>query len=627
MVIRLVFTAFLGTTLCLLLLSSIIDADEANLNCLSSIKSQLGDPNGYLSGWIIRNDTPGYICKFNGVTCWHDDENRVLSIKLSGYGLVGEFPLGIKNCSDLTGLELSRNNFSGPLPTNIASLIPSVTTLDLSDNSFSGEIPVGIANITFLNELMLNGNQFTGTLPPQLGQLGRLKKLSVANNRLSGPIPTFNETVLKVGASDFAGNAGLCGKPLDQCKGPASSRAKVIVIAAVGGLVAAALVVGVVLFFYFRRLAAIRKKLQDDPEDNRWARILKEQKGVKVFMFKKSVSKMKLSDLMKATEEFKKDNMIGKGRTGTMYKGVLEDGTPLMVKRLQDSQHSEKELDSEMKTLGSVKHRNLVPLLGYCIAKKERLLIYEYMPNGYLYDQLHPGGGDEESSFKPMDWPTRLKIALGAAKGLAWLHHSCNPRIIHRNISSKCILLNADFEAKISDFGLARLMNPIDTHLSTFVNGEFGDFGYVAPEYSRTMVATPKGDVYSFGVVLLELVTGQKATSVTTTLGSEEAEEEEDNSFKGNLVEWVTKLSSESKLQEAIDRSLLGKGVNDEIFKVLKVACNCVLPEVAKQRPTMFEVYQFLRAIGESYNFTTEDDILVPSESGEADFVEELIVR
>ncbi|KAF8105656.1 hypothetical protein N665_0157s0221 [Sinapis alba] len=620
MVVRLVFTIFLGNCLSLLLLSSFTDANEANVNCLRSIKSQLRDPEEYLTSWVFGNETAGYICKFAGVSCWHDDENRVLSIKLSGFGLRGEFPVGIKNCTDLTSLDLSRNNFSGPLPTNIDSLIPSVTILDLSDNSFSGEIPVGISNITYLNTLSLQGNQFTGTLPPQLGQLGRLAKLSVADNRLSGPIPTFNETTLKVGVSDFANNAGLCGKPLDPCEGDNSSRVKVVVIAAVGGLVVAALVVGVVLFFYFRRLALVRKKLKDDPEENRWARILKEQKGVKVFMFKKSVSKMKLSDLMKATEEFKKDNIIGKGRTGTMYKGMLEDGTPLMVKRLQDSQHSEKELDSEMKTLGSVKHRNLVPLLGYCIAKKERLLMYEYMPNGYLYDQLH--SKDEEESFKPMDWPTRLKIAIGAAKGLAWLHHSCNPRIIHRNISSKCILLTADFEPKISDFGLARLMNPIDTHLSTFVNGEFGDFGYVAPEYSRTMVATPKGDVYSFGVVLLELVTGQKATSVT--LGSEEAEEE---SFKGNLVEWVTKLSSESKLQEAIDRSLLGKGVNDEMFKVLKVACNCVLPEVAKQRPTMFEVYQFLRAIGESYNFTTEDDILVPSESGEADFIEELIVR
>ncbi|CAH2044794.1 unnamed protein product [Thlaspi arvense] len=618
MVSRLVFAIFLGNCLWLLLLSSSIDANEANVNCLKSIKAQVKDPNNYLSSWVFGNNTAGYICKFSGVTCWHDDENRVLSINLNGLGLTGEFPHGIKECSDLTGLELSRNNFSGPLPANISSLIQSVTILDLSDNRFSGEIPVMISNITFLNTLLLQRNQFTGRLPPELVLLGRLSKFSVASNRLVGPIPAFNKTTLKPKANDFANNLGLCGEPLDPCKSPTGSRGKVVVIAAVGGLTVAALVVGVVLFFYFRRMAVVRKK-KDDPEQNRWAKSLKGQKGVKVFMFKKSVSKMKLRDLMKATEEFKKDNIIGKGRTGTMYKGVLEDGTPLMIKRLQDSQRSEKELDSEMKTLGSVKHRNLVPLLGYCIAKKERLLIYEYMPNGYLYDQLHPA--DEESS-KPMDWPSRLKIAIGAAKGLAWLHHSCNPRIIHRNISSKSILLTAEFEPKISDFGLARLMNPIDTHLSTFVNGEFGDFGYVAPEYSRTMVATPKGDVYSFGVVLLELVTGQKATGVTR--GSEEAEEE---IFKGNLVEWITKLSSESKLQEAIDRSLIGKGVEDEIFKVLKVACNCVLPEVAKQRPTMFEVYQLLRAIGESYNFTTDDDILVPSESGEADFIEELIVR
>ncbi|CAH8362111.1 unnamed protein product [Eruca vesicaria subsp. sativa] len=598
MVSRLVFAVFLGNCLCVLLLSSFTDANEANVNCLKTIYNQVKDPNGYLTSWVFGNKTAGYICKFTGVTCWHDDENRdpngyltswvfgnktagyickftgvtcwhddenrVLSIKLGGLGLTGEFPVGIKNCTDLTALDLSRNNFSGPLPSNITYFIPLVTTLDLSYNQFSGPIPPSISNITFLNSLFLQNNRFTGTLPAELVLLGRLTKFSVAGNSLTGPIPKFNVTMLKIGMGDVADNQGLCGTPLDPCKGPANPRVKIVVIAAVGGLSVAALVVGVVLFFYFRRLAVVRKKLRDDPEENRWARILKGQKGVKVFMFKKSVSKMKLSDLMKATEEFKKDNIIGKGRTGTMYKGVLEDGTPLM---------------------------------------------------------LHPSDVDE--SFKPMDWPTRLKIAIGAAKGLAWLHHSCNPRIIHRNISSKCILLNADFEPKISDFGLARLMNPIDTHLSTFVNGEFGDFGYVAPEYSRTMVATPKGDVYSFGVVLLELVTGQRATSVTR--GCEEEDREE--SFKGNLVEWITKLSSESKLQEAIDRCLVGNGVDDEIFKVLKVACNCVLPEVAKQRPTMFEVYQFLRAIGESYNFTTEDDILVQSESGEGDFIEEMIVR
>lgn len=319
---------------------------------------------------------------------------------------------------------------------------------------------------------------------------------------------------------------------------------------------------------------------------------------------------MKLSDLMKATNNFSNTNIIGSGRTGTVYRATLEDGTTYMVKRLQESQHSEKEFMSEMATLGSVKHRNLVPLLGFCIAKKERLLVYKYMANGNLHDQLHPAAGE-----CTLDWPLRLKIAIRAAKGLAWLHHSCNPRIIHRNISSKCILLDAEFEPKISDFGLARLMNPVDTHLSTFVNGEFGDLGYVAPEYARTLVATPKGDIYSFGTVLLELVTGERATNVAKA----------PESFKGNLVEWITELSSNSQLQDAIDESLVGKGNDNELFQFLKVACNCVLP-TAKERPTMFEVYQLLRAVGSNYNFTTEDEILVIEDIGDTSNLEELIV-
>jgi serine/threonine protein kinase len=328
-------------------------------------------------------------------------------------------------------------------------------------------------------------------------------------------------------------------------------------------------------------------------------------------MFEKSVPKMKFNDLMKATDNFNKDNIIGSGRTGTMYKAVLDDGTVFMVKRLQESQHSEKEFLSEMATLGSVKSRNLVPLLGFCVAKKERILVYTNMPNGTLHDQLHlVANGD-----KVMEWPLRLKIGIGAARGLAWLHHTCNPRIIHRNISSKCILLDADFEPKISDFGLARLMNPIDTHLSTFVNGEFGDLGYVAPEYARTLVATPKGDVFSFGTVLLELVTGERPTNVSKA----------PENFKGNLVEWITQLSSNSELRDAIDKSLVGTGVDGELFQFLKIARNCVVSN-PKERPTMFEVYQLLRAIGERYNFTIEDEILIPSDAGDADYLEELIV-
>ncbi|XP_022771588.1 probably inactive leucine-rich repeat receptor-like protein kinase At5g48380 [Durio zibethinus] len=604
-----VFAVLVSVFLWLLLGRSLSYASLDDINCLKSIKDSLKDPFNYLSSsWDFNNNTEGFICRFMGVDCWHPDENRVLNIKLSDMELKGEFPAGIIKCKSLTGLDLSSNKLYGSIPSNISELLPFVTSLDLSSNNFSGDIPKGLANCSFLNILKLDHNKLTGQIPAELGLLSRMKTFSIANNLLRGPIPIFR---FSLSADSFANNPGLCGKPLDPCQST-SKGGKTVVIAgaAAGGVTVAAIGVGIGMLVYFRKVSVKRKK-DDDPEGNKWAKSLKGAKVIKVSVFEKSVSKMRLNDLLKATNSFSKNNIIGSGRTGTMYKGVLEDGTSLMIKRLQDSQHSDKEFSYEMATLGSVKHRNLVPLLGFCVAKKERLLVYKYMANGSLNDNLHL----VDDAKKPMEWSLRLKISIGAARGFAWLHHNCNPCIIHRNVSSRCILLDADFEPKISDFGLARLMNPIDTHLSTFVNGEFGDLGYVAPEYTRTLVATPKGDVYSFGIVLLELVTGERPTYVAKA----------PESFKGNLVEWITQLSNDGKLHDAIDTSLVGKGVDNELFQFLKVACNCVLPP-AKERPTMFEVYQLLRAIGERYHFITEDEILMPSDTGDTDYLEELIV-
>ncbi|XVE72646.1 hypothetical protein DITRI_Ditri11bG0054700 [Diplodiscus trichospermus] len=605
-----VFAVLVSVVLWLLLCCGLGHASQQDIDCLKRIKGSLEDPFNYLnSSWNFNNNTEGFICRFTGVDCWHPDENKVLNIRLSDMGLKGEFPPGIQLCSSLTGLDLSSNKLYGSIPSNISKLIPFVTNLDLSSNNFSGVIPTNLSNCSFLNILKLDHNKLTGQIPAELGLLGRMKTFSVANNLLTGQIPNL---LAKFSADSFENNQELCGKPLDSCPSTAkSANTGVIAGAAVGGVTVAAIGVGIGLFFYFRRVSVMRKK-DDDPEGNKWAKSLKGAKGIKVSMFEKSVSKMRLSDLLKSTNNFSKNNIIGSGRTGTMYKGVLEDGTTLMIKRLQDSRHSDKEFSSEMATLGSVKHRNLVPLLGFCVAKKERLLVYRYMTLGTLNDNLHL----VDDAKKAMEWSLRLKIGIGAARGFAWLHHNCNPRIIHRNISSKCILLDADFEPKISDFGLARLMNPIDTHLSTFVNGEFGDLGYVAPEYTRTLVATPKGDVYSFGIVLLELVTGERPTHVAKA----------PESFKGNLVEWITQLSNDGKLHEAIDASLVGKGVDNELFQFLKVACNCVLPP-AKERPTMFEVYQLLRAIGERYNFTAEDEILMPSATGDTDYIELIVAQ
>lgn len=592
----------------LLLLSSRNYSSELDIECLKSIKQTLKDPGGTLTdSWNFQNASKGFICHFTGVECWNPDENRVLNLRLSNMGLEGEFPSGLANCTSVTGVDFSYNNLTGYLPADISKKIPFVTNLDLSFNIFTSEIPVDISNCIFLNSINLQHNRLNGSIPWKMTILSRLISLNVADNQLSGVIPAFN---FSMQASSFAGNPGLCGPPLAACQGPAKKdKTSVMIGSAIAGIIVTLLIVGVVI--YFCLIKATAKKKEKEMVDNLWAKHLKGIKGTKVSVFEKSIWKMKLSGLMAATNDFSKENIIGTGRTGTMYRATLPDGSRLAIKRLQDSQHSEAQFIAEMNTLGSVRHGNLVPLLGFCIAKKERLLVYKHMPNGNLYDLLHPTDAEARHA---LDWPLRLKISIGAAKGLAWLHHSCNPRILHRNISSKCILLDHDYEPKISDFGLARLMNPIDTHLSTFVNGEFGDLGYVAPEYGRTLTATTKGDVFSYGVVLFELVTGERPTNVSIA----------PDGFKGSLVDWISYLSKSSLLQDAIDKSLIGKGYDSELLQVVKVACSCVL-SAPKERPSMFEVYQLLRAIGERYHFTDDDDLplLLPSTDGDLD---ELIV-
>ncbi|KAK1576737.1 hypothetical protein Q3G72_016104 [Acer saccharum] len=256
-----------------------------DIACLKSVKNSLKDPYGYLnSSWNFNNDTEGFICKFTGVECWNRDENKVMNLRLSDMGLEGKFPAGLANCSSMTGLDLSRNKLFGTIPDNISHIVGFLTTIDLSSNNFLGNIPRNLANITYLNSLKLDHNQLTGQIPAELVQLGRLKVFSASNNYLSGPIPMFVNVTLSV-----ENNQGLCGRPLSPCQ--ANSKAPhtgVIVGAVVSGMTCAAIVVGIAFDF-------------------------------QVSMFEESMTKMRLSDLMKATDAFSKNNIIGSGRTGTMF--------------------------------------------------------------------------------------------------------------------------------------------------------------------------------------------------------------------------------------------------------------------------------------------------------------------
>nr|TKW13969.1 hypothetical protein SEVIR_5G135900v2 [Setaria viridis] len=288
----------------------------------------------------------------------------------------------------------------------------------------------------------------------------------------------------------------------------------------------------------------------------------------------------KFAEIDKATNGFDDSKVLGEGGFGCVYQGTLEDGTTVAVKVLKryDGQ-GEREFLAEVEMLGRLHHRNLVKLLGICVEENARCLIYELIPNGSVESHLH--GVDRETA--PLDWNSRMKIALGAARALAYLHEDSSPCVIHRDFKSSNILLEHDFTPKVSDFGLARTARGEgNQHISTRV---MGTFGYVAPEYAMTGHLLVKSDVYSYGVVLLELLTGRKPVDMSQPAGQE------------NLVAWARPLlTNVLSLRQAVD-PLLGPNVPlDNVAKAAAIASMCVQPEVA-HRPSMGEVVQALKLV------------------------------
>ncbi|KAL1538186.1 receptor-like serine/threonine-protein kinase ALE2 isoform X2 [Salvia divinorum] len=285
-------------------------------------------------------------------------------------------------------------------------------------------------------------------------------------------------------------------------------------------------------------------------------------------------------DMERATDNFDSSRIVGEGGFGLVYGGTLDDGRKVAVKILKrDDKQGGREFLAEVEMLGRLHHRNLVKLIGICPDEHSRCLVYELVPNGSLESHLH--GVDKEIA--PLDWAARMKIALGAARGLTYLHEDSSPRVIHRDFKSSNILLEHDYTPKVSDFGLARsAMDEAHKHVSTHV---MGTFGYLAPEYAMTGHLLVKSDVYSYGVVLLELLTGRKPVDLSQPTGQE------------NLVAWARPLLATSEgLQTIIDPSLKSAVLLDSVARVAAIASMCVQPEVS-HRPFMGEVVQALKLV------------------------------
>ncbi|KAI3907778.1 hypothetical protein MKW98_008455 [Papaver atlanticum] len=302
-----------------------------------------------------------------------------------------------------------------------------------------------------------------------------------------------------------------------------------------------------------------------------------------------SVKTFSLLELEKATDKFSSKRILGEGGFGRVYHGIMEDETEVAVKMLtREDQSGDREFIAEVEMLSRLHHRNLVKLFGICIEEQQRCLVYELVHNGSVESHLH--GVDRSKG--SLDWDARMKIALGSARGLAYLHEDSNPRVIHRDFKASNVLLEDDFTPKVSDFGLAREATEGSHHVSTRV---MGTFGYVAPEYAMTGHLLVKSDVYSYGVVLLELLSGRQPVDMSQSPGQE------------NLVTWARPLlTTREGLEQLVDPALEGNYNFDNMARVAAIASMCVHPEVT-QRPFMGEVVQALKLIYNDIDETRGD--------------------
>uniref|UniRef100_A0A1J3DSR6 non-specific serine/threonine protein kinase n=1 Tax=Noccaea caerulescens TaxID=107243 RepID=A0A1J3DSR6_NOCCA len=284
-----------------------------------------------------------------------------------------------------------------------------------------------------------------------------------------------------------------------------------------------------------------------------------------------------LRDLQVATNHFSKENIIGDGGYGVVYHGTLTNKTPVAVKKLLNNPgQADKDFRVEVEAIGHVRHKNLVRLLGYCVEGTHRMLVYEYMNNGNLEQWLH--GDMSHQGY--LTWEARIKVLAGTAKALAYLHEAIEPKVVHRDIKSSNILMNDNFDAKLSDFGLAKLLGADKSYVSTRV---MGTFGYVAPEYANSGNLNEKSDVYSFGIVLLEAITGRYPVDYARP--KEEV----------HMVEWLKLMVQQKQIEGVVDKELEIKPSTSELKRALLTALRCVDPD-ADKRPKMSQVARMLES-------------------------------
>ncbi|KAA0031484.1 putative LRR receptor-like serine/threonine-protein kinase [Cucumis melo var. makuwa] len=493
-------------------------------------------------------------------------------IDLADNKLNGSIPKQIADLSKLLYLNLRSNSFGGNVPIEFGNMASLQLLLDLSHNTLSGAIPPQLANLVKLEVLNLSHNHLFGSIPSAFDQLKSLRLVDLSYNDLEGPIPE-SKAFEEASAESFENNKALCGNhtSLKNCpvhvkdkKAAISSLALILILSF------SVLVVGLWISIGF--VCALKRS------ERREKVKVRDLHNGDLFSIWSYDGKLVYGDISEATEGFDDKYCIGVGGHGSVYKAKLSTGQVVAVKKLHSVHHSKLEnqraSESEISALTKIRHRNIVKLYGFCFHSRQSLLVYEYLERGNLANML-----SNEELAKELNWMRRINVVKGIANALNYMHHDCVPPIIHRDISSNNILLDSNYEAHISDFGTARL---VDIGSTTWT-ATAGTYGYIAPELAYTTKVTPKCDVYSFGVVILETIMGhhpgELIYALSTTLSPLES---------SNDVESL-------QLKDIIDKRLPIPTAQaaEEILTMTKLALACINAN-PQFRPTMKNAAQDL---------------------------------
>ncbi|XBI88781.1 hypothetical protein VPH35_026697 [Triticum aestivum] len=492
---------------------------------------------------------------------------------LGGNKLAGTIPDSFTATQGLLELDLGGNSLEGVIPSSLGNLQYISQNLNLSNNRLSGQIPSSLGNLRSLEVLDLSANSLSGPIPSQLSSMISLSAVNVSFNELSGQLPAGNWGKLADESPDaFRGNAQLCthpgNAPCSQDRSRKTGRKNTQVIVA---LLLSTFIVMVAVLCAIHYIVKRSKRLSAKSGSVR-----------NLDSTEELPEDLTYEDILRATDNLSEKYVIGKGRHGTVYKTQFAVGKQWAVKTVDLSRCG---FPIEMKILNTVRHRNIVRMAGYCIRRSVGMILYEYMPEGTLFEVLH-----ERTPQVALDWTARHLIALGAAEGLSYLHHDCVPMIVHRDVKSSNILMDAELVPKITDFGMGKIVGDEDADATVSV--VVGTLGYIAPEQGYSTRLTEKSDVYSYGVVLLELLTRKMPVDPAFGDGVD-------------IVTWMrsnlTTQADHGSIMSCLDEEIMYWPEHEQAkaLDLLDLAVSCT-QTACQSRPSMREVVNILMRIDES---------------------------